>query len=170
MLRFLPLVLLCLLATAEAQESSDPSANYRPKPIVSLIVNGKDNRHALTALDKLIQLKERKNVKIGNVFVVGFSSLKGIIPEGRQLPQGANAEALLQSLSHQGQRISITKRAADAGVPHYELVRTEEVLDGLKVQNSPTWIVRHLGQDYIFEGFLDPSKLFSNDGSFVAGN
>ena len=58
----------------------------------------------------------------------------------------------------------------DAGVPHYELRMARQVFQNLDVRYSPTWIVRHRGRDYIFEGFNDPSRWFSKQGEFNGGN
>jgi len=138
---------------------------YRPKPVLSLIVSGKDSQHMGTHLEKLAWLKKHRNVQIGDVLIVGgFDKLvKTQAPRKKELSNKklGRGRVLLGSYY---------KHLKNAGVPEQQMISAGKITKRLGIKNSPAWVVRHLGRDYIFEGFSNPVHLFNKYGEFVRSN
>lgn len=157
--------------------SSKTEKTYVPKSVLSLIISGKDPKHLKKHLGKLAWLAKYRNIKVGNVLVVGDLDLLVKGGEGKEAAKWN--ETLQAALKNKKFRKNdqltelvmmhgpFTKFLALAGMRHYEFEKADQILDRLKVSYSPTWIVRHLGRDYVFEGFSDPTHLFNTSGEFV---
>ena len=116
-------------------------------------------------IEKLRWLTEHRKVKIGNVFIVGMSTWGAFVGSkaaGKNLqgdvPTGTAARAWLDANN---------EMLKAAGLTNSEVVRADRLYQKLDLRYSPTWIVRHMGKDYVYEGYHDPSRWFDRDGQFL---
>ena len=168
-----------------------------PKDVLSLIVSGEDNAHLKASLEHLVWLKKNRGVRIGNIYILNFSgaaepgfpsaadehgvenAILGLDPLTR-----SRITSLLEPAKRNARRVSRAVRspkepsaglsesaleqyAAEAGVSSQEVLDSEKVFSRLKITNSPSWVVRHRGADYVLEGFTDLTKLFNEKGEFI---
>jgi hypothetical protein len=157
------------LNSGARKDSPDP---YAPKPVLSLVVNGTRQDHLVNALRKLSWLSQYRKVKIGSVLIAGrhstdknsrqkvFSQIVG--KDGKQIRQVNGSVAGKMVVGPQ-----VYPYIEKVGLSQYEVIESRKVIDRLKITYSPTWIVRHLGRDYIFEGYKNPVVLFDKNGGFI---
>lgn len=166
--------------------SSGKRSRRAPENVLSLIISGKDSGHLKQHLVKLARLARYRGVRVGTVYIVGGVSrfaptetshlsrseeLKKLTIVHQAIKRGTPL-SVADVLGEGGlvQTVEKTKYfnyLKEAGVTEYEVTLSEYVFDRLDVKYSPTWVVRHLGQDYVFEGFSDPTVLFNRRGEFV---
>ena len=141
--------------------SKQDRVNYRPRSMLSLVVDGRDPNHALSYLKKLSTLVNRKNVKIGSVLIIGES----------YADKKAKEQNLAKYLVDQRSKNTPSQRYERAlktnDLPLSKPLLYAGVLSQLEITSSPTWIVRHAGRDYIFEGFKNPETFFNKKGEFT---
>lgn len=141
---------------------------YQSHAIVSVLLNGADREGFLQTLAKLSILRE-KGVPVARVTVIGRDLISEIERGGRV----ADPRERRIDVSTDGRAI----RPTDVGVLARRLGlhggRTTNVADTLErlgVKNSPTWIVRYRGQDYLYEGDVSLRTMFNGDGTFRVPN
>ena len=141
-----------------------------PPTILSLIVDGSDSDHLNYALRRLSYVKRTRNVLIGEVFVTSWigvppnpALISGDLMQALQSGKVEPREAYLLNQSQEA------KYLQEAGVVSDRVIESRRILKRLGIENSPTWVVRYKGKDYVFEGFRDPASLFSKDGTFLFG-
>lgn len=138
-----------------------PNRELAPPSVLSLIVAGQDQEHISRHTRKLARLAEHRNVKIGNVMIVGMSGVGGgVTAERGRLGRSGFVPSSAWLEQQYGQ-------LAETGLKNYEVVLAERLFDRFDIRYSPTWVVRHLGRDYVFEGYSDPTRLFTKKGTFV---
>ena len=145
------------------QQTTTNRDKYAPKSVLSLIVSGSDAKHLKRHTAKLDWMVKHRNVKVGNVFIVGMSGVGGTLARarGRKKPSTRTLAPGKAWLEHNYQQLS------NIGLDNYEVVLNEKLFDRLDLHYSPTWVVRHLGRDYVFEGYTDPVHFFTKKGEFV---
>lgn len=145
---------LCLVS-AWAQ-----SADIEVKPLVSLIVSGEDMPRAMEALDKARQLSRK--VKVVNVMLV-VKGDKAISMVSDLTADRSGADKVpLNSTASSGLKAAMD----ELGLVSSDGSMESQVFSRLRLSYSPTWIVRHEGKDYVFEGYSDISRYFTGDGQF----
>ena len=145
---------------------SESKESYTPKSVLSLIVSGADTEHLSRHTRKLSWMAKHRNVKIGNVFIVGMSTIGASLSDekGKKQRSRRSSKKVLPS------KVWLEKHYAElseAGLGNYEMVQADRLFDRLDINFSPTWVVRHLGRDYLFEGYNDPVHVFTKKGEFV---
>ena len=147
------------------------SAEDAPQSVLSLVVSSEDTEMLEKCLQKLAWLAKNRNVKVGNVYIVGLRNVAKLAdPETVSSHPGVTQEA---NSKPWGQLSKLWfdknyKLLSDAGFANHEIIQTQRLFDRLDISYSPTWVVRHLGRDYILEGYTDPSRYFTKDGEFIA--
>ena len=125
---------------------------YLDHSVTHLIVSGTDPEHLADALEEVEKLV-KKNVAIGKIFVIGA--------EGFSWFDGTPDQPKVD-------RSRASGTAAKLGLGSGTAVgKPQELLKNLDIQNSPTWVVRYQGKDYIYEGFGSISRYFSSQGQFL---
>lgn len=61
---------------------------------------------------------------------------------------------------------NLAKITTEAGLSNEVLENAEFVVNKYEIKNSPTWIVRYQGKDYVYEGLSSPQNLFTSQGMF----
>ncbi len=157
------------LSSGSQAKKADP---YAPKPVLSLIVNGKREDHLSNALRKLSWLAKHRDVKVGSVLIAGRhasdeKSRQRVLAQvmdkdGRQKQRVTDSVAGRMAVGPQ-----VYPYIEEVGLSQYEVIESRKVIERLNITYSPTWIVRHLGRDYIFEGYQNPIVLFDKNGGFL---
>jgi hypothetical protein len=152
-------------------------SSYLPPSTLSLVLSGAEQKHLQKHLSSLVIINKKQKVKIGEVLVVGdvlaIEKLKasGQSKEVSQKFQQELNNSEFRTIDELYEFIMLhgkyTKYPALVGLTHSEMKEAKRVLDFYQIESSPTWIVRHLGRDYVFEGFEDPFSLFNNRGEFI---
>ncbi len=134
------------------------------KPVVSVIINADNSKHAFETLNAVVNLS--KKVKVTNIvmavkkdrlydFAPVLTSIYGEMPE--KFLKKPRQEMLSQSYEKYFDSLNL----------YGSTIKFDPVLiSRLSLTYSPTWVVRYRGKDYIFEGYGDISKYFTRDGSF----
>ncbi len=113
---------------------------YQSHSVISLVVSGNDKSHLDLALKELEKIRA-KGVLVGDLMVIDLKA-----PE---------EEKPVNFLEKYGEpRINSAKA----------------VVENFSIKNSPTWIIRHKGSNYIYEGLKYPSRLFNTEGKFNEAN
>lgn len=154
---------------------SDPTAAWlgksrdnRPPAVVSLVVSGESQQHVAEQLERLLRLKTQRNVKIGEVLITGTMGFPAPVryraDNGKSAPDRISMTQSEVGVATVG---PVYRYLEKIGLPRYRPFEAQKIIERLKLQYSPTWIVRHLGRDYVFEGFEDPSAFFNRQGEFI---
>ena len=144
---------------------------YKNHSVVSLVVSGKERKHLLDALTTLYLLREQ-NVLIGEVWIVGGAHLyeisSGGLPEMRQGANRAKAATGSPSMSadFQIKPTELSVLGKKLGLIDSQSANAQELLKRLGAKSSPVWVVRYHGKDLVYEGNIDPRRLFSRDGLY----
>ncbi len=182
----LPVVLLLLRLEVSAE-----TMDVWPAPdTLSLIVNAKDPQHLVQTIDKLRAVARLRHVNVGAVFLVGFdpkqvaeNENQGYQPQGGAIRIHSDKElmkllsdktfarkffGILDAQSAKPKRkIPLLQTLEDLGLKDESYQNARDVIRALEITYSPTWVVRHQGRDYIFEGFQNPSDFFDAQGGFT---
>ncbi len=165
-------LLLAVLFLSVAASQTLAAAQEAPGTTLSLIVSGDNLDEAKQHFEKLAWLVRNRHVQAGSVYVVGLGSIEQRLDSaesapplqqvlGGEAPVGANSVNIVPGY----------QSLVEAGVADYNARHVRELFQKLDITYSPTWVVRHLGRDYIYEGIADPKRLFTQDGAFNdAGN
>lgn len=143
--KILFIIILCTYSLNAYAQHNVPKDNrywkfhqwYVSHSVLSLVVNGKDEQHLSEALNEISKLKNR-GVLVGDVMIIGG-------------PKDLNKLSAL------------TK---NAGLDSNLMENAQAVVDKLEITNSPTWIVRYRGKDYVYEGLRSAQGLFTSQGQF----
>lgn len=181
---FLSLVLISsvitTLAHSQISDFTTASGDLAPKPVVTVLISSNDQPALLQTLRNFSQLRTSKRVVLGTAYLIGDPAA-GLIPGA-----GIDYDNLVRQLQRPNPRVdplSVVKRGASsaiqdiretpaykilepAGIDQYEYGTAEDVLESFKLEYSPTWLVRHLGKIYIFEGYSTISNYFDRNGNF----
>ena len=122
---------------------------YLDHSVVHLVVNGENASQLLPVLEELQKLI-KNDVAIGKVVVIGWP-----VPN-------LNEVQLLQQLPRALEILQLGS-ASGGGTSAEELLKT------LSIENSPTWIVRYHGKNYIYEGVDSIARYFNRQGQFLDG-
>lgn len=155
-------------ALAAAVPADSHANNLRPRTRISLMVAGQDPAHVAKQLGHLQKIAKLPDVLVGSVYVHGFGSrLKqtsfrpvSFKPDKPQ-PSFSRLEAGVRSFGPQYRTLY------ESGLRSHKFELASQVFSRVKPKYSPTWIVRHRGKDYIFEGLQNPGRLFSRTGIFL---
>ena len=147
-------------AREAAPQTSEPDT-------LSLVVTGEDPSHLRQNLEALLDLKETRRVRVGQVFIVGLTT--NAFSGGSSLDEApVNKRQLLRYSAAAADVLGPEYRILErAGVGYFKILMANNVYDYLDISYSPTWVVRHRGQDYVFEGVENPETLFDAEGSFI---
>lgn len=129
---------------------------------LSLVVNALPIEHLVENLEKLQTVARSERVMIGQVILVDdrkayaadFEAKRRSLEQGRAGFRGDNA---LPPFVSQLKSMKLDPAGA---------VSIKHILSRLGVTSSPVWIIRHRGEDHIFEGYSNPSALFGVAGEF----
>ena len=168
-------LLLYLLFSTTAHAGS---SRYAPKDTISLIVSGSDIGHVLEQVKKLELLVKHQNVRIGDVYVVGLGHIRELADTVGKTKAKAvkdlspiQRKRILQQVRLNGTPLMLLeKNLKNIGLPYNQIEETNKIVDRLDITSSPTWVVRHHGRDYVFEGFSNPKGLFNSRGEFTRAN
>lgn len=142
---------------------------YQEHGVISLIVDGRDRTHMLEQLVKLAELRKRKRVAIGQVVIVGGGA--NLTENTISAPKNVNARIVEDPVElRKTLRVAPTEFGAlcDAlDLSPTSQMNSEQIINHFGVSNSPTWVVRYQGRDYVFEGPTEINRLFTVDGRFV---
>ena len=146
---------------------------YRSHSVISLIVSGIDEKQLGYALSQLPQLQQR-GVQIGEVIVTSGKYAAEVNVADRSIePPAADGltpeENKVRSAFLNKKLSPLGSLAKSIGLGIAEPVDLTQILKRLSVRYSPTWVVRHHGVDYVYEGIDSPLRLFSKDGRFLEG-
>lgn len=133
--------------------------------VVSLIVDGKDLRHLNEVINEAKALSRK--VPIRNLL---------LIEQMPDLSQMSN-DSVKNSPAEQ-KKIQLSTQHMQAGMESVRALNLEQsegktdlsLLDKLRITNSPTWIVRHKGRNYIYEGLPSIDRYFTANGNFKDGD
>ncbi len=177
---YLFLLMLCTLALGALRpacaQNQPQSAALIPRDRVSLVLSGENPKHAQQCLSHLLWLKKNRKVQVGNILILGlnvYASPEEVPPEaiGRlerlngQAPHNPRASYVPPPNGFSQQLLA--KLVVEAGVPRQSMFDSRQVYERYNINYSPTWIVRHRGQDYVLEGYTDLSSFFNAEGEFV---
>jgi hypothetical protein len=141
----------------------DTKSPYYVSPVVNVIISGEDSRHVIETLERAVILSRK--VPVRNVLIVTtfkdlykyqtnlddiVSRVGGNVPAGHALPEN-----------------SFTAFFKDLKLSRTEVKPVQEVENRLGIRNSPSWIVRFEGKEYIYEGYTDIGNMFSKEGIFT---
>ncbi|MCB0325613.1 MAG: hypothetical protein KDD69_18655 [Bdellovibrionales bacterium] len=141
------------------------SDEYLPPSTLSLVVDGSNRDHLKECFRQLAEMAQQRKVAVGNVYVVGVQGLQSSALQvlKRSVSNGQAAPRRAVEAIHR----TFYQPLEAAGLAHYEMVTADRVLGRWNLTYSPTWIVRHRGRDYVFEGFSNPNQLFNREGEFL---
>ena len=138
--------------------------------VLSLIIAADDERHLLNYLGKLRRVQEKGAMAVGQVLVIDPDNrfalvssvtqnlnryLRRILTARRKEPLGARVP-LLNNKPPASPALALLQ---EMGRGEMSIVSAEKIVRRYAVTSSPTWIMRHRGQDYIFEGAFDPESI-----------
>lgn len=140
-------------------------ADDNPQAVVSLIVDGKDLGHLNEVINEAKSLSRR--VPIRNLLLIEQ------MPDLMKLTNDS-----IKSNPSDQQKIQESTQHMQAGMEAVRILNLEKsegksdlsLLDTLRITNSPTWIVRYKGLNYIYEGMPSIERYFSPKGEFKDGN
>ena len=156
------LFLICILFVSNPFVYSEEtlSERYSVKPLVSLILSGENSVHALEVLEKAKNLS--KKVKIVNVLLVASTE------KTSKIASSLDGEAdELNPIKASSEELAFKEVFDSLKLTNSEISVQSSVFLRLRLSYSPTWIVRHQGKDYVYEGFQDISNYFTSDGNFT---
>ncbi len=114
--------------------------------VLSLVVSSTPAAHCLSKFRDISNVHRLKNVRIGEVIVIG---------------SGSKNSAELQTILTSKELQELAEADIDVRV-------SPEIPAGLGVTSSPVWVVFSEGRKHIFEGSYEPSALFDRNGGFIA--
>lgn len=162
--------LFCYEAIAGHPIAVAETTSYTPKSVLSLVVSAEDPNHAKRHLARLAWVAKHRKVKVGAVYVLGLHNDYVAKPaDPSRDPRGRKTPVHIEEIGTATVG-PLYKHLLTAGVPRYNKLLARKVFEDLDVRYSPTWVVRHRGRDYIFEGVSEPSKLFDRNGNFLRAN
>lgn len=137
---------------------------YKDHAVLSVVVNGSNEEHLFSTLEKLIELRDRYGVLLGEVLVVnGGMNTSPVDVNARSKGRVEGGQIKLPP-----SQFSRYKSALQLDPPRME--NGLDVIQHLNLQYSPAWIVRYHGKNYVFEGNVDPLRLFARGGKFLRGD
>lgn len=166
LVRQLLLSLFCVFAVIPSV-LAESDQDYAPKPVLSLIVSGKNERQIKQCLESLVRLQERQRVQVGEVIIVG--GMKKFY-ETKNLRNSSEQKHLAAEAGNTGPASAPSPFRRDLGLlgmNDVKVAHTKDIVERFNLTHSPAWVVRHLGRDYVFEGFSDPSAFFNYKGEFI---
>lgn len=158
-------LLAASVTVALLTQSSLPSveAEYQPSTEVSLIVEASNAGHFRSALEQLQWLVRYRKVKAREVLAVDLPD--GLGAEPRKLertPHGSTVYDAAPAIFGSNYTILL-----DIGLPHFDTVVEHKRDAELELQYSPVWVVHHMGNRYVFEGWKNIRRYFDSRGKFV---
>lgn len=157
-------IFIFLLFLTTVTGVSAESSPFKVDPLVSVIIDGNDHKHVFETLETAIALS--KKVKVRNV-VLAVSADK-LTDLSATFAASENGEQDQKFRDQRGKILSAnyTKYFGQLGLAGSEITSDKSIISRLNLSYSPTWIVRHQGKDYVFEGFPTISRYFTRDGEF----
>lgn len=145
--------------------SNTTMAEDVPRTVVSVVVDGGDIRHVQEVVSEAKKLSSK--VPIRNLLLIQkLPTTPKITAEKTQL-NPAEQEALTKNMQQMQQTMNLVK---ELQLDQAQGANDLKVLDRLRISYSPTWVVRHKGRNYIYEGYQSIDKFFSNSGIFKEGD
>ena len=163
---------------------------YKNQAIVNLIVSGENVNNVTDCVREIAKLAA-KDVMIGKIILIGGSSSSQLqiyknpaaelnihnayTEYASKFAKSKSRAPSIQEFNMQnlkfGNSFELQNLAKDLGIDNYvSSTKAVEIIDNLKIENSPTWVVKHKGKNYIYEGYDSISRLFSKSGQFLEGN
>lgn len=152
---------------AKGRSSFDESP---PPLVISLIVNGNNADHLRRSLSQLISV-QRKGIQIGEVIIVGFSDLQEVIQVNTFLSMDTHLDEKPQMQGTDSAGLLRDLLVKDSELEH-SIIYAQTVIEEYQITQSPSWIVRDRGYEYVYEGFqrlsdmLEPTSPIPNEDSF----
>lgn len=135
-----------------------------PRAVVSVIVDGKNLNHVREVVGEAKKLSRKVPIrnllliqKMPDVGAMTKDSTK-ISPELQQ-----RAQKNMQEMQMTMEEVRVLNLERSEG--KYDL----SLLEKLRITNSPTWVVRYKGRNYIYEGYTSIDRYFTNNGDFKEG-
>lgn len=148
---------------------------YRDHAVVSLVVSGDDRAHVVDALAKLYVLRDR-HVAIGQVVIIGGSAASELQTGGIRRPSANDVSRLKAAKNPAEIFATVPVEPTELSVIGKKLELEDghpadgkAIIERLGITYSPAWVVRYHGEDHVFEGDVDPKRLFAADGRFTGG-
>ncbi len=143
--------------------AKDKKSPFYVSPVVSVIISGTDQRHMSEVLSHAVRLSRK--VPVRNVLV--FHKGQGIERLSHLPEMESESTEMLEKLQIKLPENPYRAYFQELGLYSTGLKSPETILKRLKISYSPTWVVRYEGKDYIYEGYTEINRFFSNDGSFL---
>ncbi len=119
-------------------------------PILNLIVSANPPSHTAKYLRTISNIHRTYKVPVGEILIV-YEKL--------------DAENLLKKGFINKSSIESLTKLQNQG---FSIKPVTKVPEHLGVTSSPTWVVRHKGEDHVFEGHDSPYTFFTAEGEFLA--
>ncbi len=160
---------------AEDNGTTGPSANTA---VVSLYVNALPEATAQKLIDELAQLRDQRNVAIGNLVLVGLSDARAkefiskMLKRDTRVPVSAPRDRQRRKSDQQREELRIkvpfeTQMMAKYKLHELGFVRVQDLFKRLQVKISPVWVVRWRGKDHVLEGRDSIWGMITKEGQFV---
>ena len=134
------------------------------KPVVDVIVNIQPAEHFAAVSKELSRLKKIYNAKIGRVVVLGLGTAQKEDKKRKQKELIAKQALKQEDFDYLDDSLAQEKQLVELGLKSKGSIDFETMFGKLTAEVSPTWIIRHQGMDYVYEGINNPSKLFTGKG------
>jgi len=146
--------------------SGSKDSPFSVSPVVSLVVNGSDSSHLSQALSNAVNLSRKVPVRNLLILYQG-DQVEALSYHPETVTEAESESDFLKQFKFTPPQNPYAKYFKDLKLYTSSIKAEDTLLDRLRINYSPTWIVRFEGRDYVYEGYQDISKMFSREGGFT---